>query len=831
VKQQSLVPSVNDPSLWMFGCATGKEGELVFQIMNKSVAMARQGRPLGITAAVAAQTKGRVYVESYSEPAVLEAIQGVRQLLQYTMRLVPISDMTTVLTVIPQKKPVKVNDWVRICRGHFKGDLALVKAVKDGGLRAVIQCVPRIDLTLSDLSAEQAKIRRKTIRPPQKFFSHADVTSTGKNVDRVKFTAYGNTICDYFEGNYYQDGYLLKEMMVGTMIKPCGEDEPYSIEELQKFSQRAKNNDGYEDGDDDEENEGRKIASSLLDQLSELQGKTSLVKKTGEADRAGLIVGDTVEVVEGDLVGMRGRLVSLDGTTVKIMPTSDDLGITSEVEFLASQVRKHIAEGAHVKVVTGHYANETGTVVAVHKDDSTDYTAVVLTDMTHKEISVRVSQLRVSAEVASGRDKLAGYELHDLVVLSGGGSANEVGVITRVGREEFAVINNHGVVREVRPEELRGKRNSSSSRAMALDAQGNQIKCGDAVTVADGPHKGKTATIKRLSRSQLFLYQQTRTENSGIFVVRSRSCLLTGTHARRNNEGAVPAFQSRRSGPNTNKDDALFAKTVRIQSGTWKGYIGVVTDSTPTHVQVELHSRLKKVMVVKERVAAIGDRHGPTEGPQTAHHDSIAPGTPFLGGATPMHGAPTPMNDGMGTGFTPSHSNVDDVWRPGDMDRDDQPATPSHGWANDAAQSAGSGWGTSPKSPSAGGWASSAQGSKTPPPADPPDVSGDDTHPWLLQRVCVQTVDSEGVVTKINARDNSATVRDARTDATATFRAAELKLIQPKEHDVVIVTGGSDKGVEGELVCIDGTDAILKDSNDDFKIVEFFHLAKIFASN
>jgi transcription elongation factor SPT5 len=105
VSQQSLVPSVSDPSLWMFSCQTGKEEELVYQIMNKCIAYAAQGKPLGITSAVAAQSKGKIYVESYSEPAVIEAMQGIRNLMQYSMRLVPINDMTTVMTVVPKKKP------------------------------------------------------------------------------------------------------------------------------------------------------------------------------------------------------------------------------------------------------------------------------------------------------------------------------------------------------------------------------------------------------------------------------------------------------------------------------------------------------------------------------------------------------------------------------------------------------------------------------------------------------------------------------------------------------------------------------------------------------
>jgi transcription elongation factor SPT5 len=107
VTQQSLLPSVSDPSLWMVGCANGKEQELVYQIMNKCIAHARKGKPLGITSALAAQSKGRIYIESFSEPAVREAIQGVRGILAYKLRLVPINDMTTVMTVIPKNKPGK----------------------------------------------------------------------------------------------------------------------------------------------------------------------------------------------------------------------------------------------------------------------------------------------------------------------------------------------------------------------------------------------------------------------------------------------------------------------------------------------------------------------------------------------------------------------------------------------------------------------------------------------------------------------------------------------------------------------------------------------------
>ena len=883
VSQQSLVPSVSDPSFWMVSCSNGKEQEMVMHIMNKCVAFARQGRPLGICGAIAAQTKGRIYVESFSEPAVVEAISGVRGLLQYTMRLVPIQDMTTVMTVVPTKKPgtkslsfrtmiviqlglltaflyftVKKNEWVRLTRGHYKGDLALVISVRDAGLKCVVQVVPRLDLTLSSLPPEEARIRRRTVRPPQKFFNEQEISAMGKQRLRQRFPAM-DLHCDYFEGNYYHDGYMLKEVTVGSMMKPCGDEDKPTLDELQSFRKRSKR---PEDDAGKDENEGSKVAASLLDELTKLQETTGL--GMSDSTSSGLLIGDTIEVIEGDLVGMRGKLMSLDGTTVKVKPndTTLDLGGTGEIEFLSNQVRKYIPVGAHVKVTDGRYANETGTVVAVEKmTGETDFTAVVLTDVTNKEISVRTSQLRESAEVSSGQDKLAGYELYDLVVLSGGGSANEVGVIVRVGREDFTVINNHGIARDVRPEELRGKRNQTSNRAVALDVQGNQIRTGDQVNVVEGPHKGKIATIKRTSRAQLFLHSQTRSEHAGIFVVRSRSCVLAGS--RQQSRGPVDTGMSPFSTPQSQArgpaaaggrkgQDALVGKTVRIQAGMWKGYLGVVSDATATHVQVELHSRLKKVMVIRERVAVVGDKFGATDdvGQNDPNAQNAATAAVFHGAATPMHGGATPLHGGATPMHDSSMGGDDEVWRPGAMDQEPGASTSETGggWGQDSSDHNGFG---SPSNDTNDGWGSSQnEGTWAPVPtkSDPDASSGPsmaikreqpsstmethednaaDTAVWFMERVCVllKGDDKPAVIKEINA-DKTALV-ELDDGSTKLVRVDDVSRVEPKEKDIVLVIGGADVGVEGELVCIDGTDAILKGSNEEFKIVDFVHLAKI----
>lgn len=104
--------------------------------------------------------------------------------------------------------------------------------------------------------------------------------------------------------------------------------------------------------------------------------------------------------------------------------------------------------------------------------------------------------------------------------------------------------------------------------------------------------------------------------------------------------------------------------------------------------------------------------------------------------------------------------------------------------------------------------------------------TGEEVAVWFLERVCVQLKknNAQAVIKDING---STAVVELDDKSTMTVRNAEVSMVPPQEHDMVLVTGGADVGVEGELVCIDGTDAILKESNENFKIVDFVHLAKI----
>ncbi|GMI40766.1 hypothetical protein TeGR_g7436, partial [Tetraparma gracilis] len=440
------------------------------------------------------------------------------------------------------------------------------------------------------------------------------------------------------------------------------------------------------------------------------------------------------------------------------------------------------------------YTDETGVVVAAD-DEEGEKVIICLTDITNKEIRLRPSQVQESGEVSTGKSTLHGYELYDLVALSGGGTTNEVGVVTRVGREEFTTVNQNDQVRDVRPEELRGKKNSTSMRAVALDFQGNQIRVGDSVNVvSDGPHKNKSATIKHISRASLFLHSILMADNAGIFVMKARSVSLTA------------GSDSRQSLPEANASE------------------------TPQVGQTPLHA----------------------------------------GGLTPAHGgSTTPMHGGQ---YGDGEEEDGNVWLPGASGIDDQP-TPSTdswnvdqgGWANPAmtgtpsdptftpqGSSTPSSWGVptpadssvsaSPGGSTLGGtpdsFAYNASGSSVGgsdgTPLSTPGGGGSELPAFAVPRACInlhsQGGDAEFVVVS-ELQGGMVTVEPAGGGAATQVMVGDIsRAVVPDANDSVLVVKGGEVGNEGTLVCIDGSDAIFRDANGDFKIVDVADIAKVKAS-
>ena len=86
ITQQTLLPEVKDPNLWMVKCRIGEEKITVLHLMRKMVAYQFEPEPLLIRSVVAPEhVKGYIYIEAFKQSHVKAAIgmQIVDLLLQY----------------------------------------------------------------------------------------------------------------------------------------------------------------------------------------------------------------------------------------------------------------------------------------------------------------------------------------------------------------------------------------------------------------------------------------------------------------------------------------------------------------------------------------------------------------------------------------------------------------------------------------------------------------------------------------------------------------------------------------------------------------------------
>uniref|UniRef100_A0A3Q3NAI6 Transcription elongation factor SPT5 n=1 Tax=Mastacembelus armatus TaxID=205130 RepID=A0A3Q3NAI6_9TELE len=639
ITQQQLLPGVK---------YIGEERATAIALMRKFIAYQFTDTPLQIKSVVAPDhVKGYIYVESYKQTHVKAAIEGIGNLRMgfWNQQMVPIKEMTDVLKVVKEVTNLKPKSWVRLKRGLYKDDIAQVDYVEPSQNTISLKMIPRIDLdrikakmSLKDWFAKRKKFKR----PAQRLFDAEKIRSLGGEVSHD-----GDFMI--FEGNRYsRKGFLFKSFAMSAVItdgvKP-------TLSELEKFEDQPEGID------------------------------LEVVTESGKEREHNLQAGDNVEVCEGELINLQGKILSVDGNKITIMPKHEDL--KDPLEFPAHELRKYFRMGDHVKVIAGRYEGDTGLIVRVEENF-----VILFSDLTMHELKVLPRDLQLCSETASGVDAGGQHEWGELVQLD----PQTVGVIVRLERETFQVLNMHGKVLTVRHQAV--NRRKDNRFAVALDSEQNNIHVKDIVKVIDGPHSGREGEIRHLFRGFAFLHCKKLVENGGMFVCKTRHLVLAGGSKPRDvtnfTVGGFAPMSPRISSPmhhggggqrggggggmgrgRGRRDNELIGQTVRISQGPYKGYIGVVKDATESTARVELHSTCQTISVDRQRLTTISGRHF-LHGMTSTHGRTPMYGsqTPmYAGSRTPHYGSQTPLHDGS---RTPGQSGAWDPNNPNTPSRNDE---------------------------------------------------------------------------------------------------------------------------------------------------------------
>ncbi|XP_024365722.1 putative transcription elongation factor SPT5 homolog 1 [Physcomitrium patens] len=638
VEQQALLPSVKDPKLWMVKCNLGHEREAAICLMQKYIDQDQINQPLLIKSAIALDhLKGYLYIESEKEAYVRQACRGMRMIYSQKVTLVPIKEMTDVVSV--EKKLVEIDQdtWVRVKIGIYKGDLAKVVDVDHVRQRAQIKLIPRIDLQALAAKLEGRDDMKKRPRPAPRFISIQDVKDLRIPVERKRDGSTGE-LFDQFGGMMFKDGYLYKYVSLKTIDAKGVEP---SLDELQRFQKPG------EDG------------------MDALGLPPSAIKNRGK-----FMKGDAVVVIEGDLRNLMGVVEKVDDDNVYIVPKYKDLKET--LVFKEKQLQKFFKTGDHVKVIAGNHDGATGMIVKVQNNVIT-----LLSDTTREDLRVFAHNIVESSEVTSGITKLGDYELHDLVALD----HSTVGLIVRVEKDVFQILKGNPERIEllmVKPRDIRRK--VFDRKVNTQDRDMNVISLKDVVRVLDGQFKGKQGPVEHIHRGLLFIHDRHHLENGGYVCIKARQCTALGgsrNGSDRRNGGSVSNLSSfglngnvlqspRRDTPfgghgggggrgggqlgggygggrgggggRGRREDSIVGRSVKIRLGPFKGYRGRVKDATDSTVRIELESQMKVVTVRREQLSDPGESQ---TGFYSNHRESPRYGA---GSETPMHPSRTPMH-------------------------------------------------------------------------------------------------------------------------------------------------------------------------------------------
>lgn len=691
VDQQGLQPTIRDPRMFVLRCRKpGYERRAILTLLQKTFDLKARGVDIGIYSAVAPDhLKGLLYVEAISSAQVEQAIRGLDLITSYGgIKPIELDEMTDVLQVGRRLDKQEKGNWVRVQRGMYKGDLAQVYRVPDGGhdTQVMIRMIPRLrmkrdddeepddveddddDEVVWDDDPSTALGKGKTVkkRPPKMLFDKHQASRYHTSGDNRVFPTrdqFSGVVFDMWNQDLYRLGLLYKKvsvktLMINDMVVPSADElELWSAAEMRiKVLAEDPDTAGLVDAVD------LKEGLFLKEAALRTKRKTSIFK------------GDNVEVVHGEQAGLAGVVVGFDGGVVLIEERNGSLPVRAS----RADVVKSFKVGDHVRVIAGKDAGHSGVIVAVKGE-----MLHMFTDTERKEIKVTSQQVSDSKDLATEeltreRPGDRQVELFDLVHPVEDRDAN--GVVVGIEGDQIAVMMSNNTVSMYAASQIRQTRQDAFTEA--LDIRGNKLTRNIALHVVTGPLKDRSGVVVEVSGGTVFFKGSDEVRNCGILAVPSKECEARAAAARTMDKdgdckipstvpkgglsslpgglGGLKMIRGGMLGDVASRRDELRDKDVKVIRGPYKGHKGKVVDSNEKTVRVELIANMKVVTLGRDKVKDMSEKYengsdGPPVGKVGSFNafgtgSSYGTGSGSSGGGATRGRARTPMRGG---GITP----------------------------------------------------------------------------------------------------------------------------------------------------------------------------------
>lgn len=578
IPQRLLLPSVNDPNLWAVRCKPGREKDIIYKLMRKTIDLQHSETPVEIISVFQRDgINGYIYVEAKKQAHIVHACKDIINVYASRTILVPIKEMPDLLKIKKQIIELVPGAYVRIKRGKYAGDLAQVDNLSENGLSARVKIVPRLDYSIKDKDSvfigSDGKKRYHngfsiSSRPQQRFFNEKEASKSSGNKGLTKRGARSYI----FNSEEYENGYLMKDIKLTGLII---EEVNPTLEEITKFNSGTDNNDNFD-------------LTSLAQSI-----KTSNVIPTFQP-------GDHVEVLEGEQSGVHGVVEAINNDIITLY--SEHEGLKGErLEIPSKGLKKRFKQGDNIKVINGKYKGDTGIIICVKNDQ-----VVILSDFSMTEITVFSKDISEATQ-STGMNVMSNeYNLHDLVQLD----TNTVACITKVNGNLLRVLDQNGLCRTVLPSQISMKYQLKNS--VATDKNGLEIHIGD--TVKDIGDKNRHWNVLHIIHGYAFLYDREISENNGVFIAKTKNLTTIIAKGSRIASGGPdlnkmnpalqrPTINSSQTVPRFIGKDKAVGETVNIRLGPYKGLLGIIKDTTETSARVELHTNQKTITIEKSKLA------------------------------------------------------------------------------------------------------------------------------------------------------------------------------------------------------------------------------------